>query len=180
MSAERKLEYFTEVISREVELKKRRAKHQLANDISKNIAGVISSTEEKINAREQAKRRELTRKANKEIALATNRAKAKFNSFQNSLHKKIYFEILEELKLFTQSPKYEQYLIERMNEKKSNFSVVKLCQRDMHFAAAIQKATGLTPEAVEDDYIGGFILQSGRMLADYTFITRVKKVVYGE
>jgi len=179
MTMEGKLKYFEEVIAREVEARKRRAKHQLANDLSKSAAVAIEAAEDKVNSRVEAARRDLMRKANKKIATATAEAKAAYITSRNIQQSKLLDDVLEKLKLFTQSAEYESYLIERINSVKAmqEFTVVKLRPKDIFFAEAIQKATGLMPLAGENDYIGGFILHSenGKVQADYTFKERISQ-----
>ncbi|MCL1842451.1 MAG: hypothetical protein FWF79_01425 [Defluviitaleaceae bacterium] len=177
-AAERKLEYFAEVIAREVEARKRRAKHQTANDLSKKTAAALVAAEDRINAATEAARRDILRKSNAKVAAATAQAKAEFLSARDTARARMYEELANELKAFTRCAEYENYLIERINYVKTlAFDIVKLCPSDSHHAEAVAKATGLTIAENRDEFMGGFILQSknGKILADHSFQTRLKR-----
>jgi vacuolar-type H+-ATPase subunit E/Vma4 len=176
MMAERKLEYFAEAIEREIEARRRRLLHQIANDLSKETAAEIKAAEERVSSRVKAARRHLMQKANKKIALATAEARAGYITKQNFLHAKILADVTKELISFTQSEKYEGYLIEKINMAKTahTFSTVKLCPRGTQFSDAIQNKTGLMPVQGKDDFIGGFVLQGNRVKSDHTFKARLQ------
>ncbi|MDR0273454.1 MAG: V-type ATP synthase subunit E [Clostridiales bacterium] len=176
-NAKRKLEYFSEIITRETETKKRRALHQLANDLGKSTATEIAAAEEKMKSRVEAKRREIIRKSNRKIAEALARAKAEYFAARNALEEKLNEDVIAELKKFTQSEKYENYLVERINLYSSSFRTVKFRPQDMHLAEKIAQATGLQTQAGENDFMGGFILQNEKIQADYTFKTRLEKAL---
>ncbi|MCL2578373.1 MAG: V-type ATP synthase subunit E family protein [Defluviitaleaceae bacterium] len=179
--SERKIAYFAEIIGREVTAKKRRAKHQLANDLSKDAAKAIEAAIKKVDSQVAATRRQISRNENKKISEAITHEKASYFAMRNSHHAKLLDEVTEDLKLFTTSAEYESYLTERINEAKSKHSfaaAVKIRPEDMFFKQKIEEATGLKPLPGESDYIGGFILQNenGKISADYTFRTRLKEV----
>ncbi|MCL1883366.1 MAG: hypothetical protein FWF81_06425 [Defluviitaleaceae bacterium] len=173
----RKLEYFAEAIEREVESRKRREKHQIANDLSRKTADAIKREEEKMDFVIETARRDVMRKSNKKIALATAKAKAAFITKQNELHAEILNDVNGDLIAFTQSEKYKDYLIEKINATKTshNFSAVKLRPADMEFANEILQKTNLTPVQGNDDYIGGFILQNETAKLDQTFKFKLQK-----
>jgi vacuolar-type H+-ATPase subunit E/Vma4 len=176
----KKLEYFAQIIEREVELKKQRAKHRLANDLGEKAAEEIKKAEKIIYTYTEEKKRDLKRRANKKIAAATAEAKAAFNETRTMLNAKMLDGVSEKLKEFTQSAEYEIYLTERIRAARAvqgfHAGVVKLRPEDMRFAQAIHQATGLTPVTGENDYAGGFILQSKneKIKADYTFKTQLE------
>jgi vacuolar-type H+-ATPase subunit E/Vma4 len=175
--SEKKLEYFSDVVAREVENRRRRARHQLANNLSEHHAKAIEAAHEKINSRVEAMRLDLSRKANKKISEATTSARAKYNSQRELLSIKLHEDVARELKKFSQSDEYENYLIERILAAKAkwnfNDGAVKLRPSDMVFADAIREATGLSPEE-GDDFMGGFILQNENAKGDYTFDARLE------
>jgi len=170
-----KLDYFAEAVSREVESKRRRAKHQAACDLSKKTAAAIESAQEKTNLRAEKIRRELIREANKKISAATTEAKAKYIASQNFLHVEMKKNIARELKFFAQKNEYEIYLIERIIALRENFSTVILRPEDMKFAQTIEQFTGLVAEE-GSNFLGGFILQSEnkKIILDCTFETRLE------
>lgn len=182
--SERKLEFFAEAINREVEARKRRAKHQLANDLSKSNAKSIEEAAENVNYQIDAAHREATRKSNKKVAAATTQAKAAYFAKQKSHKAQILSEVSEALKNFANSAEYETYLLQQIAAAKArhafaaNSATVKLRPQDMHLAEKIRETTGLHPKSGNPSFIGGFILQSenGKICADYTFKTKLVEV----
>lgn len=172
----KKLEYFAEVVEREVEARKRRAKHQLANDLGKKAAAAVSEAEREVNARVEAARREMNRNANRKIAAVTTEAKAAFNAVRNSHQAKLLAEVAEELTAFTKSAEYESYLIEKIAASKGEFTIAKLTPQDMQHAEKIHQNTGITAVTGETDYIGGFILltENKKIQSDHTFKHRLE------
>ena len=171
-----KAEYFAEVIAREIEQRRRRAKHQLANDLSAAHAAEIEAAQERVNLRVSAARKSLARQTNRETAFAIHSAKAAFATLRRSLQAKLLDDVHGELIAFAKSPKYEDFLLTKIGLLKGDFSVVLLRPEDMHFAEKIREATDLTPREGESGFIGGFILQSedGRLRADHTFRVRLE------
>lgn len=174
----KKLQYFEEVVSREVELRKRRAKHRLAKDLSKECAAEIEAAQERVDLRVNTARNNLTRKSNSENAVALRDAKAAHFSLRKSFQSQILDDVREELISFANSSKYDDYLLPRIERVKADFAVVKLRPEDMRLAEKIRDTTGLTPVEGDSDYLGGFILQSenGKIRADYTFRTRLENI----
>ena len=174
---EKKLHYFTDAIAREVDARKQRAKHQMANNLSGETAAALEAAESRANFQFEATRRKLQRTANKKTAAATTQARADFTTKRNKLMNSLRQEAEEELLTFAEeSPEYESYLIEKITKElnRSHFttdSTLKIHPRDMKFAESIQKSTGLTPTKGTTDSIGGFILESPTSRADYTFKT---------
>lgn len=150
-----KLEFFAEIIEREIETKRRRQKHQLANDFAKKTAAAIEAAQEKTEFRVKAARNSLIRAANRKIALALTEAKAEYFRTRKHHQAKMLESVRQELKKFANSAEYDNYLQERIKQIKET----------LPFAATEVKHH---PE-------GGFILQSenGKLRADYTFNTRL-------
>ncbi|MCL2215695.1 MAG: hypothetical protein FWB91_01615 [Defluviitaleaceae bacterium] len=178
MNTEKKLQYFTEAIAREVEARQRRARHQAANDLSEETASALESAESRAHFQLEATRRKLLREANKKIAAATTGARANFAAKRKSLFERLTAEAAEELESFTRSPEYEDYLIKSIAQAQeergfADGALLKLHPRDMHFAEKIRQTTGLNATEGDENYIGGFVLESAASRADYTFKTRL-------
>jgi vacuolar-type H+-ATPase subunit E/Vma4 len=173
MNAAGKLDYFAEVISREVESKRRRAKHQAANNLSISTAKAIEAAQNKADLELEKVRRGLLRESNKKIAAATYEARAAYNVLRSRLREDVFKAAEKELWEFTEKSEYEIYLSEQINALKSDFAFVLLCPRDMRFSRA---AAGLIAEEGLQEYIGGFILlsENRKIQADYTFKTRLE------
>ena len=180
MNYEKKLQYFTDVIFREIATKKQRIKHQAANSISKETATAIEAAEDRVNFQIEAAKRKLWRDVNIKVSAATKEARRILAAKRNAISGALMQEVAAELITFTQTPGYESYLISRITQarkKGRDFTTVKLTPRDMRFAGAIRQATGLSPVAGDGDYIGGFVLQSTSSRADHTFKTRLEKCI---
>ncbi|MCL1845309.1 MAG: hypothetical protein FWF77_05345 [Defluviitaleaceae bacterium] len=173
-----KSEYFEEIIAREVEARRRRVKHQLANDLSKSHAAEIEAAQKRVNLRVDTARKNFSRKANRDTAVAVRCEKSAHSILRNSLQAKLLDDVYKELVTFANSPKYEEFLLTKINLLRGEFSVVLLRPEDMRFAEKIREATGLAPKEGESDYIGGFILQSGdgKIRADFTFKLRLENI----
>jgi len=182
MNYEKKLEYFADVIFREVAAKKQRIKHQAANSISEDTATALEAAEDRANFQIEAAKRKLLREINIKISIATKEARAALGARRDIISDDLMQEAAAELVTFTQAPGYEAYLISRITQarqKGRGFTSVKLSPRDMRFAVAVRQATGLSTVEGEGDYIGGFVLQSASSRADHTFKTRLEKCVKG-
>lgn len=174
---EKKLQYFTDAINREIQTKRKHARHQVANDLSNQTASALEAAENRAEFQREATRRKLWRESNKKIASATAEARANLAAKRESLKNQLLNEAAKDLRAFAEnSPEYETYLIERITQAQEwrSFSSVKLRPQDMHYAEAIRQATGFSPEEGEADYIGGFVLQSATSRADYTFKARLQ------
>jgi len=173
-----KYEYFTETISGEIELRRRRAKHQLANDLSRNHAAEVEATQKRVNLRIETARKNISRKLNRETSAAIRCEKSAHFILRQSLQSKLMDDVYKELVSFASSPKYEDFMLTKIGLLRGNFSDVLLRPEDMHLAEKIHEATGLSPKEGNSDYIGGFILQSGdgKIRADHTFKLRLESI----
>ena len=181
MVAEKKLEYFADVLAHEIEAKKRRATHRLANDLSQSTANAIESAEKKMLLRVEKMRNELTAQANKKIAYAANQAKSLFFVMQTKHRAKLLEDVRKNLEDFTKTDDYQNWLTQKILDAKAahRFAhTVKIRPQDSTLRAKIETATALAVIVDDDDYIGGFVLQceTGKTRADYTFREKLQEV----
>ena len=175
MNIEKKLEYFTEAIAREVESKKRRARQQMANDfnsaVSDGVARAKAEAEEQITAEKQ----EIEKAVNKRITEATTKSRRALATLREDLTEQLFVDIATDIHAFTHTPEYENYLISSIQAAQANskhpYKFVQLTPYDMRLSDTIQIATGLTPEQAEANILGGFRLLSENRdkASEYTF-----------
>jgi len=166
----RKLDYFTEKIIHEVDLKKRLATHQLANSLSANAAQKLEHAEAEITEKVADEKRRLENSLNRRLAEFETEEKREFITKRNSRNAEFIKEIENDLINFTETEEYTKYLTEQIEQKKDGFEIVKLRPQDMHL-----DIENIVKEEGDDDYIGGFILLTKNRIAksDLTFKTRL-------
>ncbi|MCL2839187.1 MAG: hypothetical protein FWE05_00305 [Defluviitaleaceae bacterium] len=98
---EAKLNYFTEAIAREVEIRKQRKKHQLANDLSAETATALETAENRANFQIEATRQKLKREMNKKTAAAITEARAAFAIKREALANQLISEAKKQLELLS-------------------------------------------------------------------------------
>jgi len=174
---ERKLEYFSDIIMREVEKKKNDANFKLAAELRQHNSATLEITARDNKQALQAKQDQIQQQANRQITTAKVRAMAQYVQTRNQQTDLLFIAVMAQLAQFTQQTEYETYLIACINKMKniSNFTIVKLSPLDMRLEETIKTATGLTPETGDDNFIGGFILlnENRTIQIDYTFKTRL-------
>ena len=174
---ERKLEYFANTMMQEVEAKKSLAKLESTTTLTKSTAAAFEAATRHNRVMLQAKQGELQRNANRQIAQAKVQEMTQYVKTRKQQIDRLFIEIAAQLAAFTQKAEYEDYLLERIKEAQSghDFSIIKLSPHDMRLDTKIKSATGLTPEAGDQDFIGGFILlnELRTIQADYSFKARL-------
>jgi len=183
MTAEKwakKIDYFTETINREVNAKKSKAKHQLANSLSQKVSARISAAEAKLQVQAAAEKRELAHSINRQISQMQFEEKNKFIDMRDRCIAQLFEDVRGDLRYFTQSPEYEPFLVEQINKAKEShdFAIVQIAPADMHMAEKINSATGLIVEEGDENYIGGFLLltEDRKIRIDRTFKTRLAEI----
>ena len=180
---ESKLTYFANTIHDMVETKKREARQQTNMRLSKMAAEALAHASRHHQMSLAATRDEEKRRANRHIAKAKVRAMSAYAQTRHQEIDRLFTDIEAKLAAFTLEASYEAHLIEHIqySQTVSQFSIVRLSPQDMHLKGAIQNATGLTPEAGEADYIGGFmLLNAARSIQmDCTFKTRLNAAKKG-
>ena len=174
---ERKLQYFANTMQHEVETKKLQSKLEASSTQTKSVAAILESTTRHNKVMLQAKRNELQRSANRQIAKAKVHSMTKYVETRKQQIDKLFVDVAAQLAQFTQSDKYEDYLLEQIKKVMLayKFAIIQLSPLDMRLEDAVKIATGLTLEIGEHDFIGGFVLlnESRSVRADHTFKTRL-------
>ena len=162
MNTEKKLEYFTEAINKEVETKKRHAQYEMAaifdTEVSKAVAQTQAETDAQINAQKQA----IKRSGNIRINEAETEARKSLSTLAERLTAQLFDAVKTDIINFTKSPQYETYLIETVQGIlfKFPYKYIQLSSQDAHLETAIKDATGLVVEFTEECILGGFRLLS--------------------
>jgi len=180
LNPEKKLEYFAETITREVEGKKQKARRQMAEDMNTAVSHAASEAEAWAERHILAEHQTLQKTTNKRISEAQTHARRSLAALQEELTAKLLGGVTADISAFTASPEYEGYLIAGIQAavagSKYSFIYIQLTPSDMRLANAVQEATGLIPEAGTGSDIGGFKLLTAnrRMAADFTFKSRLE------
>jgi len=175
---ERKLQYFATSMNQEVEAEKQQITLETQITAAKSTEEALDILKRRNRVLLQAKQEELRRHANRQIAEAKVRAMTEFVDTRTAEIDHLFIDATAYLAEFTQAAEYESYLIERISETKqrADFTRVLLSPLDMRFEQSIKTATELTPQAGNDNFIGGFILvnENHTIQADYTFKTALE------
>jgi len=160
MTTEKKLEYFIEAINKEVETKKRHARHQLTASANDEVTQAVTLSSEEANTQTQAQLHAIQKIMNKRITAAKTESRRALATLKERLIAQLFDQIKADVVAFTESPEYEIFLIDNAKASQSRhpFAFIQLTPKDMHLADAIQKATGLVPEQGDETMLGGFKL----------------------
>ena len=179
MNIEKKLEYFTEAITREMETKKRQARRQMTDDFNAEVISQTAQAEAEAAEQLAAEKQEIDRAHNRRITEASTESRRALSSLREKLTAGLFSDIAIEINAFTRSPEYEGFLIDSIKtaqtKSKHPYEYVQLTPADMHISTQIQIATNLTPEQGEASAIGGYkLLTANRSkAADHTFQSRL-------
>ena len=179
MNTDKKLEYFTEAIAREVASKKRSARQQMTNDFNAAVSKAAAQAETEAKEQLQAQRQAIQTVNNRRISEAETTARRSLAFLRERLIAQLFDHIKADIIAFTQSPAYENYLINGIKiaqaQSKLPYKYVQLTPDDMRLSQPIQAATGLTPEPTEASHIGGFKLltESRGKIVECTIASRL-------
>jgi len=172
---ERKLQYFSNAMNQEVEAEKQQTIAETQTTAAKSTEEALDILKRRNKVLLQAKQEELRRASNRQIAEAKVRAMTELVDTRTAETDRLFVDTVAHLAEFTQTAEYENYLIERIKQtqQQADFTRVLLSPFDMRFEQAIKTATGLIPQAGNENFIGGFILlnESHTIQSDYTFKT---------
>ena len=178
MNTEKKLEYFTQAIDREIEYKKHQARQQSLAEMDKQIAQAVAEAGADAAIQVQAQKQTIEKINNKRVSEALIESRRVLANLQERLTHQLFEQIKGDIAVYAHSPEYEDYLVKAIQaaqlESKHTYQYVQLTPEDAAaHADAIIAATGLTPEAGEAAYIGGFRLLTStkNIAADHTFAT---------
>lgn len=174
---ERKLEYFANTIQQTIEIKKRDAKNKTEVSINKTATETLEAIARRNKIMLQVKQNELKKIAGRQVAQAKVQAMSRYVQIRKQQIDRLFIEIQAQLAQFTQSAEYETYLLECIKKAQQNgeFLIVKLTPHDMRFEETIKAATGLIPEAENQDLIGGFVIlnEARTVQVNYSFKMRL-------
>jgi len=162
MNSDKKLEYFTEAIDREVESKKRKARQQMTAQHKDEVSQAATEAKAEANTQNQAQIQAIQKVMNKRITEATTEARRSLSNLRERLTAQLFDQVKAEIVAYTQSPEYENFLVNSakaaQSQSRDPYTFIQLTPEDMHLGEAIQKATGLTPEPGDASILGGFKL----------------------
>jgi len=162
MSTEKKLEYFTQAIEKEVEYKKRYSRQQMSAKVNDEVEKAVAEAKAEAKIQIQAQQQAIEKANNKRILEAISKTRRSYITLRERLTANLFDQIKTRVCAFTKSPEYEAYLIKSIQTAKTaskhHYQYVQLTPEDMAHAASIQNATGLTPEPGSADILGGFRL----------------------
>ena len=179
MNTEKKLEYFTEAITKEVENKKHHIRRQMAAEMSAAVSQAIAKASAEAEAQVASCSQAIQKAINKRITEAQTQARRDLVALRESLITRLFDGIKADIISFTNSDAYESFLINNIQaalaQSKHPYTYVQLTPSDMRLSHAIQDATGLTPEPGEEQDLGGFKLLSANRgkVTEYTFRSRL-------
>ena len=160
MSIEKKLEYFTEIINREAEIRKRQAREQLDRDFVAAVSLAQAQAQEETDAQVQVQAQAIANANNKRITEAEIEARRAIATLRERLTAQLFDNIRADMVSFTKAPEYENFIAEKVKLAQANqyYAYIQLTPDDVSLGDAIQKETGLTPEKGDPSMLGGFRL----------------------
>ena len=183
MNTEKKLEYFTDAITKEVESKKRQARRQMTTEFNTQVSAGVAQAKTEAEARIAAEKQELDKSVNKRLTEAITEGRRALSALREELTAQLFDDIKADVIAFTHTPEYEGFLIDGLQailgKTKQPYKYIQLNPKDMGLSDKIQNATGLTPEPTETDILGGFRLLSANRdkAADYTFVSSLDEAM---
>ena len=177
---EKKLDFFKSAMEKQVHQQALTLKQQAQNSQQKSKSTAIEAIKIHSKILIDAKKKELQQQANSQIAKARVACISQYVQNRNDHISKLFVSITAHLAAFTQSPEYEDYLLGTIKAtvKKTPipFAHIGLTPLDMRFGEKITQATGLQPQALKQDAIGGFVLlnQDKTQMLDHSFISRIQ------
>jgi len=177
--SEKKLAFFTEAIAREVEAKKRQARHQMTAAANEEIAQAANAASAEAKAQTQAQLGAIHKIMNKRLTATQTENRRNLATLQERLTAQLFELIRADVIAFTQSPEYEGHIIASVQAAQAQarypYAYIQLTPNDMHLADAIKNATGLTPEPGEESMLGGYkLLTEGRNVGlEHSFSARI-------
>jgi len=180
MNTEKKLEYFTEIIAKETESKKREARKQMAAERNEAISQAVTKVEADANNQLETEKQSIQKSNNKQISQAKAKARRNLATLREQLTTSLFQEIKTDLITHTQTPEYETQIVNSIqaiqSQTKRIFQYIQLPPATSHLSQIIHEATGLTPEPGEESDIGGYKLltQIRNIASDHTFKTRLQ------
>ena len=175
MNTEKKLEYFTQAIARDVESKKRQARQQMTNDFNNQVSDGVAHAHAEAKKRIAAEKQAIEKSVHKRITEATIEARRTLTVLREYLVAQLFNDIAIDVAAFTSTPEYENLLINNIQAalatSKHSYKYIQLTPADMGLSTRIHNDTGLTPEQGEASMLGGFRLLSANRgkAADCTF-----------
>jgi len=181
MNIERKLEYFTKIIDKEVESRKYETRIQMGTDIESRLAQAEAQAKVEADAGYEAQTGAITKIMNKRITEAETTSRRSLSHLQERLTAQLFDYIKDDIISFTKSADYGLYLISSIQAiqaaSRHEFRYVQLAPADIHLSEAIESATGLIAEEGDEANLGGFKLlsQSRGISQDHTLQARLTK-----
>jgi len=175
MSVEKKLEYFTQAIEKEVEHKKRQARQQMTAEVNEEVQAAVAEAKAEAQIQIQTQLQAIEKANNKQISEAITETRRSYITLRERLTANLFDQVKTHVCDFTKSPEYEAHLVKSIQtaiaKSKHQYQYVQLTPEDMAHAAPIQNATGLTPEPGSTDILGGFRLltPSRGIVSEHTF-----------
>lgn len=166
-----KLERFAASVNSEIE----EQIEKIQQDSLTQKQELLKKTEDRVlnesYARIQKAVRDIESKYRRISALREQELNTETLKYRNELVKKIFEAVETKIIEFTQSEKYEGFLIKQLENENTEGAVVKISERDMKFRESLEKTSGCTVEADSDIELGGITLlfEKKGIVIDKTF-----------
>ena len=148
---------------------------QIQQDSLTQKQELLNKTEDRVlnesYTRIQKSVRDIESKYRRIFALREQELNTETLKYRNELVKKIFEAVESKIIEFTQSEKYEGFLIKQLEKENVKDAVIKISDRDMKFRESLEKASGCTVEADSDIELGGIALffEKKGIVIDKTF-----------
>ena len=154
----KKLRRFAASVNYEIEEKREQIQQQA--EIEKEE--LLKKTEERVlqesYVRIQKAVKDIENKYRRAEAFQEQELHVEVLKHRNVLIKMIFMFVEQKISQLVQSEEYEKFLIGQTENEDLNGAVIKVCERDMVYAQAIEKASGCKVEVDEDISLGGILI----------------------
>ncbi|MDR1663894.1 MAG: V-type ATP synthase subunit E [Clostridiales bacterium] len=179
MKIEKKLELFTRITMSEIEEKRRVATRESNEKFKNDVESAVRAAEKQARERIVNEQYSVGKLKNKQTVTAATEAKRALIALRERLTDELFKDIEDDLRNFAASGEYAGYLLDLLQKKTEGgyYAYVTVTQRDMALAEPIKRRFGLTAEAAEEDFIGGFrlISEDRRASEDMTFLWKLNE-----
>ena len=169
MTIHQKLDAFAKRIKDDIDTKRRQEAKEIQDAIAQAIQDAESEAKRASNEQLRIELAKLERESNKKIYAANTKARQQLFELKESQKNEILYELETNLRNFTKSPEYKTFLQDGIDSTSTDaFATIILMPQDT-------VDTSLVIEKSEEDFIGGFKLQSAdkRVMTDYSLQKRL-------
>ena len=176
MTIEEKLQHFQETSVEEARNQATKALEAHQKNLDKMFAEHKKTRTQDAQAEIKAETQNAQREVNKALSAQQLTLKRNWNARQNELKEKLFVEVKDRLEDFMETPQYDDYLAEKINEAKKfagkDELYIYLSPADSARIHALSARTDFPLQVAKESFMGGIkaMIPSKNILIDYSFL----------